>query len=58
MIYVQPPKECETDESIVWKLNKCVYGLLDASRNWFPNARKELERLKCEESKLDPALFY
>jgi hypothetical protein len=31
------PKECESDTSFVWKLNKSVYGFVDASRN------KELE---------------
>jgi transposase InsO family protein len=58
VIYVQPPKECESDTSVVWKLNKCVYGLVDASRNWFLSVKKELQLLHCEESKLDPALFY
>ena len=35
-----------------------MYGLVDASRNWFLSVKKELGRLKCEQSKLDPALFY
>ena len=43
---------------MIWKLNKCVYGLVDASRNWFLSVKKELLGLKCEQSKLDPALFY
>lgn len=58
IIYVQPPKEYQSDEAVVWKLNKCVYGLVDASRNWFLSVKKELVQLKCEQSKLDPALFY
>ena len=58
IIYVQPPKECASNKSVVWKLNKCVYGLVDASRNWFLSVKKELVQLKCEQSKLDPALFY
>lgn len=58
VIYVQPPQECRKDDSTVWKLNKCVYGLVDASRNWFLSVKKELLQLKCEQSKLDPALFY
>ena len=59
-IHVQPPKEYKSDSngSHVWKLKKCVYGLVDASRNWFLSVKNELERLKCEQSKLDPALFY
>ena len=35
-----------------------MYGLVDASRNWFLSVKKELVQLKCEQSKLDPALFY
>lgn len=57
-IFVQPPKESGLDNSVVWKLNKCVYGLVDASRNWFLSVKNELIQLKCEQSKLDPALFY
>ena len=40
------------------EVKKCVYGLVDASRNWFLSVKKELGRLKCEQSKLDRALFY
>ena len=29
-IYVIPPKEAKTNS--IWKLEKCIYGLLDASR--------------------------
>ena len=29
-VFVKPPKEAETD--CIWKLNKCVYGIADASR--------------------------
>ena len=57
-IFVQPPKESGLDNSVAWKLNKCVYGLVDASRNWFLSVKNELIQLKCEQSKLDPALFY
>ena len=55
---MQPPKESGLDNSVAWKLNKCVYGLVDASRNWFLSVKNELIQLKCEQSKLDPALFY
>ena len=57
-IFVQPPKESGLDNSVAWKLNKCVYGLVDASRNWFLSVKNELIQLKCEQSKLDPALIY
>lgn len=58
VIYVEPPKEFASEGSVVWKLNKCVYGLVDASRNWFLSVKKQLVQLKCVQSKLDPALFY
>ena len=33
----------------------CVYGLGDASRNWYLSIKKKTRRIKC--CKLDPALF-
>ena len=32
-IYICPPKEAATNK--VWKLQKCVCGLGDASRYWY-----------------------
>ena len=31
-VYLRPPKEALTNK--LWQLNKCVYGLSDASRHW------------------------
>ncbi len=39
------PNECATDDTVVWKLKKCVYGLVDASRNWFLSVKKETVRV-------------
>ncbi|CAC5414014.1 unnamed protein product [Mytilus coruscus] len=58
VIFVKPPKELSSDKSVAWKLNKCVYGLIDASRNWFLSVKRELLQLECIQSKLDPAIFY
>ncbi|KAG1681910.1 Retrovirus-related Pol polyprotein from transposon RE2 [Nymphon striatum] len=58
VILIQPPKECSSDKPIAWKLNKCVYGLTDASRNWFLSVKKVLLQLECIQSKIDPAIFY
>ena len=33
-VYLQPPKEANSARNI-WKLNKCVYGLADASLKWY-----------------------
>lgn len=39
-VIVQPPKEANTTN--LWKLSKTVYGLADASRNWYLKLRSEL----------------
>ena len=54
-ILVKPPKECNTDK--LWKLNKCVYGLADASRYWYLKLAEELHRLGAKSCKLDQGLF-
>ena len=55
-IIVRPPKEAQTDK--IWKLNKCVYGLGDASRYWYLKVREELCKLGARPSKLDQGVFY
>ena len=55
---MQPPNESGLDNSVALKLNKCVYGLVDASRNWLLSVKNGLIQLKYEQSKLDPAPFY
>ena len=34
-VYIIPPPESEFPPNNVWKLNKCVYGLSDASLQWY-----------------------
>ena len=55
-VYLKPPKEAKCP-GILWKLNRCVYGLDDASRVWYFRMKEELNKLECKNSKLDPALF-
>ena len=55
-IIVRPPKEAQTSK--IWKLNKCVYGLGDASRYWYLKVREELCKLGACPSKLDQGVFY
>ena len=55
-IFLVPPKEANTDK--LWKLNKAVYGLNEASRQWYNRVSHELIRLGMERSKYDEALFY
>ena len=56
-IFVKPPKEAET-ENVLWKLNKVVYGLVDAARAWYLRVKEELINLGMKMSLYDEALFY
>ena len=50
------PKEAGTEK--LWKLKKCVYGLTDASRQWYLRVAEELSKLGFYESIYDEAVFY
>ena len=52
---MRPPIEAKTET--VWKLNKTVYGLADASRNWYTKLRNELIKLGCIPCKIDQGIF-
>ncbi|PIK34738.1 hypothetical protein BSL78_28434 [Apostichopus japonicus] len=54
-VYLVPPSEVR--EGVIWKIEKAVYGLADASRNWFFSVKEELLKLNCKQSQLDKALF-
>ena len=56
-VYLRPPYEANC-KGHVWKLKRCVYGLADASREWYLRVRDEFLRLGGEVSSFDPALFY
>ena len=34
-VFLIPPAEAKCDKDVLWKLEKCVYGLNDAARNWY-----------------------
>ncbi len=55
-VYIMPPKEVQTNK--LWKLNKTVYGLADASRTWYLRVRQELTTLGIKVSKYDEAVFF
>ena len=54
-VYVRPPKEANTSE--VWKLQKCVYELADATRFWYLKLKEELIKLGVLTSVLDKDIF-
>ena len=56
-VYLDPPKGYCTP-GVVWKLNNCVYGLVDASLHWYKRVKKELQQLGCKASASDPCMFY
>ncbi len=55
-VFLVPPKEAKTNK--MWKLNKTVYGLADASRTWYLRVREELTNLGVQVSKYDEAIFF
>ena len=55
-IFLIPPAEDNTDK--LQRLNKTVYGLLDASRTWHLHAREELTLICVEVSSYDGAIFF
>ena len=54
-IYIKPPIEANTTK--LWKLTKCVYGLNDASRQWYLRLRSELIKLGATPSIHDQGIF-
>ncbi len=55
-IYLKPPKEAKTHN--IWKLNKAVYGLNEASRYWYNRVNDELIKIGMQRPLYDEALFY
>ena len=56
-VYLRPPREADS-KGHLWHLQKCVYGLNDASRYWYMRVRQELFKLNMSPSKYDKAIFY
>ena len=57
-VYIKPPKESETDRSIVWKLKHGLYGLKDGARQFYLSVKEELLKLGFNMCEIDPAMFY
>ena len=55
IVYLWPPKEANTNK--IWNLQKCKYGLADATRYCYLRV-KELIKLRANVSLVDPGLFY
>ena len=57
LVHVKPPKESNIPNKL-WKLNKCLYGLKDASRQWYQRIKKTLREHGFKKSKYDGGLFF
>ena len=56
-VFVRPPREADMPGKL-WKLNKCLYGLKDASRKWYMRVLSKLKDLKFTKCAHDKGLFY
>ena len=56
-VYMKPPSDIR-ETGVLWKLQRCPYGLNDAPRSWFRRVSSELMKLKVSSSKFDEAMFY
>ena len=56
-VYVKPPKESNTLNKL-WLLNKCLYGLRDASRQWYTKVASVLLKLGFDKCTYDSGLFF
>ncbi|KAK4298165.1 hypothetical protein Pmani_029465 [Petrolisthes manimaculis] len=57
-VYLIPPTEADCDSNVLWKLQKCVYGLNDAARKWYLTVKTFMLKMGCTQVKTDPAAFY
>ena len=54
--YVKSPSEYY--EGNLWKLNKTMYGLNDAPREWYLKVLEVMKELHAQKSTIDDAVFY
>ena len=57
VVILKPPKEAGAVGKL-WKLKKCVYGLKDASRNWYFSIHKSYYYIGGYQSSVDPGMFF
>lgn len=57
-IFVQPPKEAKSSNDVLWKLEKCVYGLVDASKSWYRKVKQFMLDHGAKMSLLDQSIFF
>ena len=56
-VTIIPPKEAQVEKGKLWQLQVALYGLDDASLQFFLKCKEVLLKLDCVQSTFDPALF-
>ena len=56
-VYIKPPKEANQPGKL-YKLNKCLYGLKDASRQWYFKVLNKLKALGFQKAFCDKGVFF
>ena len=57
IIYIEPSEGYEKDGDVVWRLNKCLYGLKQSAREWNDTLTTALEGIGFKAGDSDPCLF-
>ena len=56
-VYVRPAPEAGVAQGIIWLLEKCAYGLVDAPRMWYERVFSLMRKLGALRSAADQGLF-
>ena len=57
-VTLSPPREANVERGKLWELQVALYGLDDASLQFFFKCKDILLKLKCKQSSYDPAFFF
>ena len=58
LVTMKPPREAGLDKDLLWELEVALYGLDDASLQFYLKCKDIFLNLGLKQSKMDPALFY
>ena len=56
-VFMQPPEGIRTDENLVCKLRRSLYGLKQAANVWFKTIRAAFVEMGLVQSRADPCIF-
>ena len=58
LVTMKTPREAGLDKDLLWELEVALYGLDDASLQFYLKCKDIFHNLGLKQSKMDPALFY